>query len=173
MRNKYFWMLAQSGVKQTTVNNHHYCHTQAQLAISTWVEILLGLSIQVGRRSGLIIGMKSTHPPTTPPNLKFVKITLNQGKDIRMPQLYNIECVWKLSWGCLEGIWKVSRQNKDGVGGQLAISTQGQVKSRLVHSGHVKLGQVKSGQIKLGQAWKKLIFVRNPIFVLKNVRKFK
>ena len=60
-----------------------YCHTRAQLAISTWVEILHGFSLQVGPRSGMIIGLKSTHPtthPPTPDNLKFGYTTLNQGR---------------------------------------------------------------------------------------------
>ena len=69
--------------------------------------------MQVGPRSGLIIGVKSTHPPT-PPNLKFVHMTLNQGSGIQRPQGYE-EDVWSVSGRCIEGVWKVSEKCMEGM----------------------------------------------------------
>ena len=53
---------------------------------------LLVLSMQVGPRSGFIIGVKATHPPQA--EHEICKDDLKSS-------------VWKVFGGCLEGAWKV------------------------------------------------------------------
>ena len=77
----------------------------------------------------------ATNPPTTPDNLNFWNITMNQGNGIRRP------------W---ESIWGVCRLSG---GGQLRTGQvmTGQVRTCQVMIWHVRTGQVTSEQFKTCQ----------------------
>ena len=87
--------------------------------------------MQVGPQSGLIIGVKSTRPP----NLKFVKMTLNQGLDIRRPPGY-VEGVWRVFGRHMRGVWNVSEECMQGI---------------IMVSRHYRMGEPGEGQGGTGQ----------------------
>ena len=86
---------------------------------------MLVFSLQVGPRSGLIIRMKSTTHPPTPPNLKFATMTWNQ---VRTGELRT---------------------------GQVGTSQDrtSQVRTGQVETGQVTTGQVGTNQVRTGQHW--------------------
>ena len=106
------------------------CHTQDQLAISTWVEILLVLIIKVGLWIWLIIGVISnqppTHPLTTPPNFKIFKEDFKSRLGYKEPSRACkrcLVCVLTVSERCLKGVWKVSEKCQEDVWKVYAVYT--------------------------------------------------